>query len=81
MTDEDYLSAQDTLIMAAKLLAFHDWAAFARRISDAETVGVFFMAPMLYQKATARTDHIGEMAEAAKRLVAALESLDQVVSS
>lgn len=80
MTDDEYLAAQQMLTIAAGGLDLHDWAAFIQRINHAETMGVFLMAPLDYQRATERARHISAMASAASALVKAFSALNDVAA-
>lgn len=78
MTNEEYSSGQQTLIMAAALLGTVDLDALIAMIDSCHSTAPI-LDPTLYRRGMDRLGPIREMAVHARRLVHAKNELDAVV--
>lgn len=63
-SNEEYLQTQMTVYQLAALVADLDLSEFLRRISLAETMGVYGMPPLEYQRKSKPLQHVKNLAEA-----------------
>lgn len=64
ISDEEYLSAMNALVVASQLLRLHDWHGVLRRIGRSHALGPI-LDPTLYRRAGARLGQIEQLAHAA----------------
>lgn len=79
MTNDEYMAAQNALLMSANLLQGHDLAAFLRRVDQAEAVAPI-VDPTLYRRAGQRLAGTRELARAGLAFQAAAAALRGVVA-